>query len=82
MVVLLVLKTVKNIGKRIYRYYNMTNMPLDVHAFQLACEQHSSEENAELYAKLIEEEFNEFKKALTKESFIVIDWITPSVLAE
>ena len=45
----------------------MTNMPLDVHAFQLACEQHSSEENAELYAKLIEEEFNEFKKALLDE---------------
>ena len=41
-------------------------MSLDVHVFQLACEQHSSEENAELYAKLIEEEFYEFMDAFTQ----------------
>ena len=45
----------------------MTNMPLDVRAFQLACDQFSSKENAELYAELIEEEFNEFKEALLDE---------------
>jgi len=48
----------------------MTNMPLDVHAFQLACEQYPSKEFSDLYAKLIEEEFNEFKKALLDEDNI------------
>lgn len=45
----------------------MTNMSLDVHAFQLACDQLASKENAELYAELIEEEFDEFKEALLDE---------------
>ena len=42
----------------------MTNMPLDVRAFQLACDQFASKENAELYAKLIEEESYEFRNAV------------------
>jgi predicted HAD superfamily Cof-like phosphohydrolase len=39
-------------------------MPLDVRAFQLACDQLPSKENAELYAKLIEEESYEFRNAV------------------
>ena len=42
----------------------MTNMPLDVHAFQLACDQQPSEENAHLYRGLIAEEYEEFCHAL------------------
>ena len=39
------------------------NMALDVQVFQSACDQKPSEENATLYHKLINEEFNEFLKA-------------------
>ena len=35
-------------------------MSLDVKVFQSACDQKPSSENAELYAKLIKEEFEEF----------------------
>jgi predicted HAD superfamily Cof-like phosphohydrolase len=35
-------------------------MSLDVKVFQSACDQNASSENAELYAKLIKEEFEEF----------------------
>lgn len=39
------------------------NMALDVQLFQTACDQTPSEENAILYHKLMNEEFNEFLKA-------------------
>ena len=39
------------------------NMALDVQIFQSACDQQPNEENATLYHKLINEEFNEFLKA-------------------
>ena len=39
------------------------NMALDVQVFQSACDQKPSEENATLYHKLINEEFNEFLEA-------------------
>lgn len=39
------------------------NMALDVQVFQTACDQTPSEENAILYHKLMNEEFNEFLKA-------------------
>lgn len=39
-------------------------MPLDVRAFQLACDQQPSEENAHLYRGLIAEEYEEFCQAL------------------
>ena len=38
-------------------------MALDVQIFQTACDQTPSEENAILYHKLMNEEFNEFLKA-------------------
>jgi predicted HAD superfamily Cof-like phosphohydrolase len=38
-------------------------MSLDVAVFQNACDQKSSKENAELYYKLIKEEFDEFRIA-------------------
>lgn len=42
----------------------MSNMALDVKVFIDACEQHASEENARLYHKLINEEYNEFIQAV------------------
>ena len=39
------------------------SMSLDVAVFQKACDQESSPENAELYYKLIKEEFEEFRVA-------------------
>ena len=38
-------------------------MALDVKVFQTACDQNPSEENASLYRKLINEEYNEFLEA-------------------
>ena len=38
-------------------------MSLDVKVFQVACDQQPSAENAELYYKLIKEEFDEFRVA-------------------
>ena len=38
-------------------------MPLDVLVFLTACDQKPSEDNIELYRKLINEEFNEFLEA-------------------
>ena len=39
------------------------HMALDVKVFQTACDQNPSEENASLYRKLINEEYNEFLEA-------------------
>jgi predicted HAD superfamily Cof-like phosphohydrolase len=38
-------------------------MSLDVKVFQVACDQNPSNENAELYYRLIKEEFDEFRVA-------------------
>ena len=39
------------------------HMALDVKVFQTACDQNPSEENASLYRRLINEEYNEFLEA-------------------
>ena len=39
------------------------HMALDVKVFQTACDQNPSEDNASLYRKLINEEYNEFLEA-------------------
>ena len=39
------------------------HMALDVKVFQTACDQNRSEENASLYRRLINEEYNEFLEA-------------------
>lgn len=44
--------------------YNSMSMSSDVLVFQKASEQNASKENAELYEKLIEEEYNEFLAAV------------------
>jgi predicted HAD superfamily Cof-like phosphohydrolase len=40
-----------------------THLALDVKVFQVACDQNPSEENASLYRRLINEEYNEFLEA-------------------